>query len=132
MNEGQLHRAHEHRRPRDRSHSIGALLAGMADSTWFKRQQRLGHVVGALLELLPAELAAHLAVEGFRNGVLHLRADSAGHRYEMQLLKADLLTAMTAQLRGVFVRDIRIQLGATSDAGLADRLSASGDVHDEP
>ena len=63
----------------------------------------------------------HLAVDGFRQNTLHLRSDSAPHRHDLLMRKEQLLAALNEQVSGVFIRDIRLTLGALeSPAGGAD------------
>ncbi|MCG3181036.1 MAG: hypothetical protein BIFFINMI_03404 [Phycisphaerae bacterium] len=110
MDDGQLYWAQQQRRPGPTSVPLGVVLGGLTEGSWFKRQQHLGQFVSLLEKLLPAELSGRVSLEGFNRNVLHLAVDSAGHRYEMQLRKDQLLSAMNEQLSGVFVRDIRLSL----------------------
>ena len=111
MEDGQLGWIIKNRSARDRSQPLGVILGGMAGTIWFKQQKHLGEVVAALHELLPPELADHIAVEGLRRGTLHLLVDSATHRYELEMHKEALLEALNQQVNGVFIRDIRLTLG---------------------
>ncbi len=83
----------------------------MTGTIWFKQQKHLGKIVQVLRESLSPQLSDHLAVVGFRSNTLHLRVDSASHRYEVERNKESLLRAINQQVSGVFVRDIRLSLG---------------------
>lgn len=111
MEDGRLHWVWQRRGRRDRSRPLGVVLGGLAGSVWFKQQRHLGHIVAAIQEVLPAGLSEHLAVDGLRRNVLHLRTDSAAHRYELEMIKLPLLAALNEQVNGVFIRDIRLSLG---------------------
>ncbi len=116
MEDGQLHWVWQRRGQRDRSRPLGVVLGGLAGSVWFKQQHHLGRIVSTLSEILPAGLWDHLAVEGLRRNTLHLRTDTAAHRYEMEMIKEPLLEALNEQLNGVFIRDIRLTLGRLDDS----------------
>ncbi|MDD4891780.1 MAG: DUF721 domain-containing protein [Phycisphaerae bacterium] len=111
MEDGQLHWLWKSRSARDRSQPIGVVLGGLAGSIWFKQQKHLGRIVQALRDVLPTELADHLAIDGLRRNTLHLRVDSAAHRYELEMIKDSLLESLNEQINGLFIRDIRFTLG---------------------
>ena len=108
---GQIYWLWHRRGTRDRSKSLGVILGGLAGSVWFKQQTHLGRIVQALHDVLPEELANHLAVEGLKRNTLHLRVDSAAHRYELEMIKEPLLESLNQQVNGVFIRDIKLSLG---------------------
>jgi len=110
MEDGQLGWLIKNRAVKDRSQSLGVILGGMAGTIWFKQQKHLGQIVAALHELLPPELADHIAVEGLRRNTLHLLVDSAPHRYELEMIKEALLEALNQQINGIFIRDIKLTL----------------------
>ena len=109
--QGQLHWLWQRRGAKDRSQSLGVILGGLAGSVWFKQQKHLGRIVQALHELLPAELANHLAVDGLRRNTLHLRVDSAAHRYELEVVKESLLDELNRRVNGVFIGEIKLAMG---------------------
>ncbi len=111
MDDGRLRWAQQQRGPKTYARPLGQVLDGLAGTVWFRRNEHLGKIVEALSELLPRELADHVAVEGLRRNALHLTVDSAPHRYELELAKAELLGAMNDRLSGVFIREIRLALG---------------------
>jgi len=125
MEDGQLHWVWQRRSPRDRSRPLGVVLGGLAGEVWFKQQRHLGRIVSALQEVLPPALADHLAVEGLRRNTLHLRTDTAGHRYELEMIKEPLLAALNEQVNGLFIRDIRLTLGRLEEP--AARAGRRGD-----
>lgn len=111
MEDGPLYWIFKRRGGKDRSQPLGVVLGGLAGSIWFKQQKHLGRIVQALRELLPDELADHLAIEGLKRNTLHVRVDSAAHRYELELIKESLLESLNGQVNGLFIRDIRFSLG---------------------
>lgn len=116
---GQLWWLNRSRTAQDRSRPVGVILGGLAGTIWFKQNKHLGRIVQVLRETLPAELADHLAVDGFRRNTLHLRVDSAVHRYELEMIKELLLTELNQQVSGVFIREIKLSLGRLDQPWIA-------------
>jgi predicted nucleic acid-binding Zn ribbon protein len=116
MEDGQLGWLLKNRSAKDRSQSLGVILGNMAGTIWFRQQRHLGQIVAALHDVLPPELADHIAVEGLRRNTLHLIVDSAAHRYELEMIKEALLEALNQQVNGVFIRDIKLTLGRLDEA----------------
>jgi predicted nucleic acid-binding Zn ribbon protein len=110
MDDKQLHWAQRQRRPRAGAAPVGAVLGGLTNGSWFKRQKHLSRFVELIEQLLGPDLARRVSIEGFNRNVLHLAVDSAAHRYELQLLRDELLAAMNQQLSGVFIRELRFTL----------------------
>jgi hypothetical protein len=117
MEDRPLYWAWQRRCPKDYSRPVGAVLGRLAGSVWFKQQKHVGRIVQALHDVLPQGLLDHLAVDGFRNNTLHLRVDSASHRYDLITAKEQLLAALNEQVSGVFVRDIRLTLARLDQPG---------------
>lgn len=131
MEDGQLHWIWKSRTAKDRSQPLGIVLGGLVGSIWFKQQKHLGRVVQALREVLPTELADHIAIEGLRRNTLHLRVDSAAHRYELEMIKETLLESLNEQVNGLFIRDIRFTLGALEGPWCsADRTSTTAERYE--
>ncbi len=116
MDDEQLKWVWLRRSPRGRFQPLGVVLGGLAGSIWFKQQKHLGRIVLALRDTLPQGLLDHLAVDGFRRNTLHIRVDSAAHRYELEAVKEQLLAELNVQVSGVFIRDIRFTLGQLEES----------------
>lgn len=116
MEDGPLHWMWKNRTRSDRSQPVGVVLGGLVGSIWFRQQKHLGQIATILREILPSELADHLAIDGLRRNTLVLRVDSAPHRYELEMLKDSLLETLNEQINGVFIREIRFTLGPLEES----------------
>ncbi len=78
----QLKLLREHRVFRERTVAVGPMAAALGAD--FKRLERkIGGVAGAWAEVCPPDLVKRTMVEGVSRGVLHIRADDAGTRFEI-------------------------------------------------
>lgn len=73
-----------------------------------RTRKKLGHLIELWLDVMPSEVSAHTGLIALRRGVLHVHADSASVRYEVDRLlregaEAELRRRFRGTLRGVKV-----------------------------
>lgn len=72
----------EHRVFRERTAPVGPLAAALG-ADLLRLEKKIGGVAGAWAATCPMELVARTTVEGLSRGVLNIRADDSGTRYEL-------------------------------------------------
>ncbi len=120
MDDAQLRTVWQQRQLREPAVPLGLPLAYLMKHTLGRRVRQVGRLAEIWEEVIPAPLAEHTALEGFRSGTLTVLVDSAPHRFQLrQLLDGGLLDELRRRFSGALnkVRLVPGQLGQLDDAG---------------
>lgn len=100
----------------ERDNTISRVIAQTADHAQ-RTHKQLGELIVLWEQLVPAELATHTSLVGFRAGVLHVVVDSSPIAFELdRLLRSGLIEQMRARFRGTLTR-VKTRLGNLDQQG---------------
>ncbi len=86
MDEKQLQTAWQNRQAPETARPVGEAVTLLMKHTLAKRVKQLGQIAAVWDEVIPADLAAHTALESFARGTLTVMVDSAPHRFQLDAL----------------------------------------------
>ncbi len=111
MNDAQLRTVWEQRQVRRQPQPLAPALQQFMKRTLGPRVRKLSQLAAIWDEVLPEQLRAHTALEGFANGVLTVLVDSAAHRFQIDtLLRGGLQREIQNRFSGA-LRKIRLVPG---------------------
>src|SRR5262249_53270082 len=96
------------RRRRDDPAPLGAAIDGLVSETGWELAIATGSVFGRWAQIVGPDLAAHTAPDGLTDGVLTVTADSTAWATQVQLLAADLVRRLNAELGDGAVRRVKV------------------------
>ncbi len=88
--------------------TVGAAVQEFLVANGLDQRQQVARVLVGWAELVGPEVAAHVSVEGFDEGILLLRADSTTWANQMRLLEATLQRRLTEELGPEAVQAITV------------------------
>jgi hypothetical protein len=101
---------------RERDTSIADVISRTADHA-SRTQKKLGELIALWEELVPAELAAHTSLTGYRAGVLHVIVDSSPIAFDLdRLLRGGLTEELRRRFRGTMTR-VKTRTGTLDQSG---------------
>jgi len=86
MDDKQLHTAWRNRQAPEMIRPVGEAVTLLMKHTLAKRVKQLGQIAAIWDEVIPADLAAHTALESYARGTLTVMVDSAPHRFQLDAL----------------------------------------------
>ena len=99
MDDAQLRTIWQQKRPYDTTAALAGPLNILMKHTLAKRVKQLGQLGGIWDEIIPDQLREHTALESFNRGTLTVMVDSAAHRFQLQSV---LNNGLTAEIRKRF------------------------------
>jgi len=96
------------RRRRDDPAPLGSAIEGLVSETGWELAIATGSVFGRWAQIVGPDLAAHTAPDGLVDGVLTVTADSTAWATQVQLLAAELVRKLNAELGDNAVRRVRV------------------------
>jgi len=101
MDDAQLHTVWQQRQVYDPVVPLAQPLTALLKHDLAKRVRQVGRLAAIWDEVIPDEIAAHTALEGFSRGTLRVLVDSSGHRYQLRaLLDGGLFEAIRSRFGG--------------------------------
>ncbi len=119
MDDARLQTVWQQRQPPDRICHFSQPLAILMKYTLGKRVKQLHQLADIWDEVIPEDIAAHTALEGFRRGILTVLVDSAAHRFQLQTLLNGGLTQHIQQRSRGAINKIRLMPGQFHSVDLA-------------
>ncbi len=99
MDDAQLRTIWQQKRPYDTTAALAGPLSILMKHKLAKRVKQLGQLGAIWDEVIPDQLREHTALESFNRGTLTVMVDSASHRFQIQSV---LNNGLTAEIRTRF------------------------------
>jgi hypothetical protein len=120
MDDAQLQTVFQHRKWGWQPSHLSEPLASLMKYNLGPKARRLSALAEIWDRVIPADLAAHTALEGITRGVLRVTVDSSAHRFQLRLLLDGGLTRVIREQFSGPLNKINLvpgRIGAVDDAG---------------